>query len=94
MAEIQDKEIEGILSAHRELLTRLLSARFEEDAGFQSRLEQEAEVHDGEEDPGAIPTSDFAVQEARAREIRAILAIASSKAAAGKRSSRSKGADS
>jgi hypothetical protein len=76
-------ELEGRLSAQREILTALLAAFLSGDSKtLNARLKDETIFMDGEEDPGVVPSEAFAFEAARAAEIRAILQAAKARAAA------------
>jgi hypothetical protein len=80
------EELEGRLSAQREVLIAFLAAYLSGDSEtLGARLRDETMFMDGEEDPGVIPSEAFAFEEARSAEIRAILRAAQARAAAGKR---------
>lgn len=75
IADTQDgpEDVEGQLSAHRELMVTVLAALVESGALSATSLEQEMLVRDGQEDPGAVPASAYAIEGARAQEMRAIV---------------------
>lgn len=76
------EEIEGRLSAQREILVSLLAAYLAGDThDLGARLRDETIFMDGEEDPGVVPSEGFAFEAARADEIRAILRAAQARAA-------------
>lgn len=79
------EEYEGRLNAHRELLTTILAILVRKDESLVRLLEQQMPVMDGEEDPGVIPTSAFATENARSEEVTAVLdaAIARSRRGTG-----------
>ncbi|MEJ1157145.1 hypothetical protein [Prosthecomicrobium sp. N25] len=69
-------DIEGVLTIHRKLLSALLAAAAERDAGFLDRVEAELEYRDAHEDPGAEPDLAFAVESAADAELKRLLASA------------------
>ena len=76
-------ELEGRLSAQREVLISLLAAFLAGDSKtLGDRLKDETVFMDGEEDPGVVPSEAFALEAARAAEIKAILGAAKARAAA------------
>jgi hypothetical protein len=77
------EELEGRISAQREILIAFLAAYLSGDSKtLIARLRDETVFMDGEEDPGVIPSEAFAFEEARSAEIRAILKAAQARAAA------------
>ncbi len=79
------EELEGRLIAQRELLIELLSAMIGGEVtvtAFLQRLRDDATFKDNEEDPGVLPDNAFAIENAAAREVRAILEAARARAAA------------
>jgi len=76
MSEITHEEIEGRLTAQREVLGFMLAmlAR-RENAGetFWNALEERAMFQNQQEDPGVLPTSAFAAEAAMMREFRLIV---------------------
>jgi hypothetical protein len=79
------EELEGRLSAQREILIAFLAAYLSGDSKtLSARLRDETVFMDGEEDPGVVPSEAFAFEEARSAEIRAILGAAQARAAAEK----------
>jgi hypothetical protein len=71
--EIPNSDIEGRLTALREVIKIVLGALSQEQRmQVDEALQALTVVADGQEDPGAVVTSAFAVEGARAREIRAI----------------------
>lgn len=77
------EELEGRLSAQREILIAFLAAYIAGDRdSLNARLRDETMFMDGEEDPGVVPSEAFAFEEARSAEIRAILRAAQARAAA------------
>lgn len=77
------EEIEGKLSAQREILISLLAAFLSGDSkALDERLREETVFMDGEEDPGVVPSEAFGLEAARAGEIRAILRAARARVAA------------
>ena len=75
-------ELEGRLSAQREILVSLLAAFLGGDSKtLGERLKDETIFMDGEEDPGIVPSEAFAFETARAAEIRSILQAAKLRAA-------------
>jgi hypothetical protein len=79
------EELEGRLSAQREILIAFLAAYLSDDSKtLSARLRDETVFMDGEEDPGVVPSEAFAFEEARSAEIRAILGAAQARVAAEK----------
>jgi hypothetical protein len=79
------QELEGKLNAHRELMIDILAAMIGGEttiAEFLQRLRDDATFKDNEEDPGVLPDGAFAIENAAAREVRAILEAARARAAA------------
>lgn len=79
------EELEGRLNAHRELLIDMLSAMIGGEVtitAFLRRLRDDATFKDNEEDPGLLPEGAFAIENAGAREVRAILEAARARAEA------------
>jgi len=72
---VGDNEIEGRLSAHRDIVTKLLSL-LASDAAYQAILfewlDERIRVQDHQEDPGAVILEAFAEQQARADEFKLI----------------------
>jgi hypothetical protein len=82
------QELEGKLNAHRELMIDMLAAMIGGEttiAEFLQRLRDDATFKDNEEDPGVLPDGAFAIENAAAREVRAILEAARARAAADSR---------
>lgn len=80
------EELEGRLSAQREILIAFLAAYLGDGRDtLNARLKDEAVFMDGEEDPGVMPSEAFAFEAARSAEIRSILKSAKARAAAEKR---------
>ena len=75
VAQMNEDEVEGRLSAHRYLLSHLL-AKLSTDPGDRKVLfdwlDERASVNDGEEDPGAVIVQGYAEQQARADEFKII----------------------
>jgi hypothetical protein len=81
------EELEGRLNAHRELMIEMLAAMIGGEVtitAFLQRLRDDATFKDNEEDPGVVPGEGFAIENAMAREVRAILEAARARAAADK----------
>lgn len=77
------EELEGRLSAQREILIAFLAAYLGGDHdNLTARLRDESVFMDGEEDPGAVPSEAFAFEAARSDEIRSILKAAQARVAA------------
>ncbi len=79
------EELEGRLHAHRELLVDMLAAMIGGEmtiVAFVQKLRDSATFKDNEEDPGADPGEAFAIENAAAREVRAILEAARARAEA------------
>ena len=77
------QELEGKLHAHRELMIDLLAAMIGGEisvSAFLDRLRDDATYKDNEEDPGAVPDTAFAIENAAAREIQTILEAARARA--------------
>lgn len=86
MTSVTMEELEGRLSAHRELMIEMLSAMIGGEVtitAFLRKLRDDATFKNSEEDPGVIPEEAFAIENAAAREIRAILEAARARAEAG-----------
>lgn len=82
------EELEGRLNAHRELMIDMLSSMIGGEVtitAFLKRLRDDATFKDNEEDPGIEPGDAFAIQNAAAREVRAILEAARARAEADSR---------
>jgi hypothetical protein len=80
------EELEGRLSAQREVLIAFLAAYLGGDRQtLSARLRDETIFMDGEEDPGIVPSEAFAFEAARSAEIRSILRAAQARAAAEKK---------
>jgi len=80
------EELEGRLSAQREVLISFLAAYLSDGRDtLNARLKDETIFMDGEEDPGVMPSEAFAFETARAAEIRDILKAAQARAAAEKK---------
>jgi hypothetical protein len=76
-------EFEGRLSAQREILISLLAAVLSGNNGPLEQLMRDEEIFmNGQEDPGVLPTEAFALESARAEEIRTILTAARARAEA------------
>lgn len=78
-------ELEGRLHAHRELLVDMLAAMIGGEmtiVAFVQKLRDSATFKDNEEDPGLEPGEAFAIENAAAREVRAILEAARARAEA------------
>jgi hypothetical protein len=85
MTSLTPQELEGRINAHRELMIEMLSAMIGGEVTittFLKKLRDDATFKDNEEDPGVMPESAFAIENASAREIRAILEAARARAAA------------
>jgi hypothetical protein len=85
MTALTTEELEGRLNAHRELMIDMLAAMIGGEmtiTRFLQRLRDDATFKDNEEDPGVLPDEGFAIANASAREIRAILEAARARAAA------------
>lgn len=73
MSDLTNTEIEGRLTALREVVLELLrEAPGEAAAGMRAALERMAAVENHQEDPGTLPSRAFAVEGARLREINLI----------------------
>lgn len=87
MTAMTAEELEGRLNAHRELMIEMLAAMIGGEVtitAFLQRLRDDATFKDNEEDPGVVPGEGFAIENAMAREVRAILEAARARAAADK----------
>ncbi len=85
MTSLTPQELEGRLNAHRELMIEMLSAMIGGEVtitSFLRKLRDDATFKDHEEDPGVMPEAAFAIENAAAREIRAILEAARARASA------------
>jgi len=85
MSTLTAEELEGRLNAHRELMIDMLAAMIGGEVTitqFLQRLRDDATFKDNEEDPGILPDSGFATENAAARELRSILEAARARAAA------------
>lgn len=85
MSTMTTEELEGRLSAHRELMIDMLAAMIggeSRTSQFLARLRDDATYKDHEEDPGVLPDSGFAIANAAARELRTVLEAARARAAA------------
>ena len=75
VAQMNEDEVEGRLSAHRYILSHLL-AKLSTDPGDRKVLldwlGERASVNDGEEDPGSVIVQGYAEQQARADEFEMI----------------------
>lgn len=83
MTSLTPQELEGRLNAHRELMIEMLSAMIGGEVtitAFLKKLRDDATFKDNEEDPGVIPDAAFAIENAAAREVRAILEAAKARA--------------
>lgn len=83
MTSLTPQELEGRLNAHRELMIEMLSAMIGGEVtitAFLKKLRDDATFKDNEEDPGVIPEIAFAIENAAAREVRAILEAAKARA--------------
>lgn len=86
MSSMTPEQLEGRLNAHRELMIEMLSAMIGGEitiTAFLRQLRDDATLKDNEEDPGVMPDGAFAIENAAAREMRAILEAARARAAAG-----------
>ena len=81
---MNNHELEARLNAHREVLISLMASMMAD--GRHTRvfdeLQQDAIFRDGEEDPGIVPTKDFASEAHAADEIARLLDAARARAAA------------
>ncbi|MCK8778879.1 hypothetical protein M0654_02675 [Rhizobium sp. NTR19] len=85
MSALTPEELEGRINAHRELMIEMLAAMIGGEVtitSFLRKLRDDATFKDNEEDPGALPETAFATQNAMAREVRSILEAARARAAA------------
>ncbi|MBB6180587.1 hypothetical protein [Pseudorhizobium flavum] len=85
MSTLTPEELEGRLNAHRELMIDMLAAMIGGEmqiTRFIQRLRDDATFKDNEEDPGVLPESGFAIENAAARELRTVLQAAQARAAA------------
>lgn len=75
MSKLPNEEIEGRLNAQRETLTLVIALLARLDATSErmwAELEDRFQVQNNQEDPGALPSSAFAIQSAMMREFRLI----------------------
>jgi hypothetical protein len=81
MSELSSFELEGSLNGQREVLTLILAhlLRGNDEALLQA-LDERLAPSNQQEDPGAVPHSAFAVEGARAREIKRIVDDAKARA--------------
>ncbi|WP_312796912.1 hypothetical protein [Tianweitania sp.] len=71
MSELTSFELEGSLNGQREVLTLILTHLLRNpDEAFTKALEERLAPSNQQEDPGAVPQAAFAVEAARAREIK------------------------
>ena len=85
MSSLTTEELEGRLSAHRELLIDMLAAMIGGEVTitqFLKKLRDDGTFKDNEEDPGLLPDTGFAIENSAARELRTILEAARARAAA------------
>ncbi|WP_429810042.1 hypothetical protein [Ensifer sp. B1-9] len=78
------KKIELKLMAHRKILTALLAVAARDDACWErlmAHLRDDLVVQDHEEDPGIVPSPDFAYQNALSEELMDIVSRAEVRAA-------------
>jgi hypothetical protein len=74
--------LEGRLLAHRKILARLIAALPVEVSGdLTAWLEERSVLHDGQEDPGSIPTEGLQLELSLADEIATILDLSRQKSA-------------
>lgn len=80
MSHMANEELEGRLNAQRETLAFLVAhIAYLESCGRHSAarildaLDERSQFQDHQEDPGAVPTSAFAIEGAMMREFRMIL---------------------
>jgi len=78
MSEMSIEELEGRLNAQREVLTCLLAwAKTQQGSeSMLAALTESWQPKDHQEDPGAVPTSAFAIAGAKEREMRLIIEAA------------------
>ncbi|BCH61525.1 hypothetical protein RvVAR0630_41490 [Agrobacterium vitis] len=84
MTDATPETMRGRINAHRELLISLLTASLQGPEAFKDlirSLEQESQLSDGQEDPGAVPNRALSEAVAKARETRDILQAAKARAA-------------
>lgn len=75
------------ISVHRELLIEIISMLMAQGlvrSGTLATVDEIAAIPDHEEDPGNVPSTEFAEQAAFAAELRAILEAARARSRAGK----------
>ncbi|MCT7377925.1 hypothetical protein [Chelativorans salis] len=74
MSQLPNEELEGRLNAQRETLAFLIAhlTHLEGDSLLDA-LDEQSQFQDHQEDPGAVPTSAFAIEGAMMREFRLIL---------------------
>jgi len=78
------EKIELTLMAHRKILTALLAVAARDDACWErlmDHLRDDLVVQDHEEDPGVVPSPDFAYQNALSEELMDIVSRAEIRAA-------------
>lgn len=78
MSEMSIEELEGRLNAQREVLAGLLAwAKTQQGSeSMLAALTESWQPKDHQEDPGAVPTSAFAIAGAKEREMRLIIEAA------------------
>lgn len=75
MSTISNAEIEGRLMAQRHAIARLIAhvaPASEDDRWLNQNFPDNPIPQDGQEDPGAVPDAAFAIEAARADELRLI----------------------
>ncbi|MCK3779490.1 hypothetical protein MZK49_22600 [Ensifer sesbaniae] len=80
------EKIELTLMAHRKILTALLAVAARDDACWErlmDHLRDDLVVQDHEEDPGVVPSPDFAYQNALSKELMDIVSRAEIRATDG-----------
>lgn len=68
--------IEGMMIAHRKILGQLVAAHAQGDPGLLDRLDDRAVFHDGQEDPGAVPTDGVATGLSISEEVARVVSLA------------------
>jgi hypothetical protein len=74
MSELSPFELEGSLNGQREVITLVLAHLLRSDDGaLLQALDEKLAPSNQQEDPGAVPHAAFAVEGARAREIKRLV---------------------
>ncbi|QUS37038.1 hypothetical protein [Falsirhodobacter algicola] len=78
MTQTEDTTIdrlEGLLIAHRKILAELIATVQKLDPALAERLDDHSVLHDGQEDPGAVPTDGVAIELASAEETERVMSL-------------------